>query len=651
MDQKGTEQQKDSEELDKPFQNALKIGDISIAVRAVEQLSVDQLALEQAFRDYSNAITDAVTTKKGAIKSTPIKQLKGNVAEAHLVESCNIDARSLKIPKEAFKARLAKPGDPFADVHLDTVKGGKSYQAKFYDTPAKTAEALSHLDNGFPKYTEGKVAPKDQIKGQKGIESYSGRKAVREADKRPMVAAAHRHTSQNVQDNVSHPEYPARGDGLTNREAEQMTMRAKRGETVEYRDADKKREQLLNISVKDAARSGFVSGCITSGIGELVTMCKKGKSYSRDDFAQAVVNVVVSGIDSGARATVTAAAERLLLINMRESLAVNGGVSLVRMQGAAIAANVLYDFGKMLFQFSLGRLDTDELIANTLSSALQTTGVAIGSAAGSSLASAIGLGATIGTPLGPLGIVLGSALGGLVMGLGVNLVVNSAQQEGLLRFQRDLDAFNQQVGQGASVYKYIDVIGELADYRFSLKHLVPCYGLFGTLAEYNARKKALKSLATDLQARKASVRQQEQAGMEAIERQYFAACRKLELEFNIERAQLAHKADEHVQDLHGQMRAYLTERRMIMNVQAEPQLAELMAQQEVLESVRLRRRDMVEVSQAIEELKVAAALISDPADRQAIRRALDLTIRGWMRAFDAPAVRARQFLQKASYGA
>lgn len=580
-----------------------------LSVQLATKFTLDHNMLNEAIIQYSKSITSAAFRNGGELKNTDVKQLKGFIAEAHHVQSYNIDAAAKRIPERVNRVRLTKYGAPSRDYEFygDNARGGG--QIKYRSTPKQTANDLSLLNRDLTqKYPEEKVAPSEQVQE---IKAFSQKKSGLTQDTRPEVSKAHQHTKENVKSIIHNEELGITGDPLSNSKSQSLTKNVKDGKEVKYVQASEKRTKQYLDASKDAVKIGFISGTITSTVGEIVSFCRSGRQLTQEEFAQGVTRILISGADGAARSVTLVTAQKMFA---------KGITSTLKSNVITTSAIVLYDFTKDLYQFCMGTKSGDELLSDTISNSLQTTGVVAGGALGSSIATAIGIGATIGTPLGPLGVVVGATIGGLIVGLGVDKIVSSAKQEGSNRLKEDLEQLNYLSGNNSSIYKYIDVLSEMHDYKFSFKHLVPCYGTLGALSEYSARKKALDNIHEQLRDQKTNLINDYNKGLRELEKSNKEACLELEKKFSEHRIHQLEDTKDYLQQLSDDVTGYFKSQAILVWTSSTNTIDEMNKIQYNRLSVNKNMSELVEVQNILYELTKTADLISDQDNRESLLR-------------------------------
>lgn len=581
----------------------------SLSVQFATKFTLDHNMLTEAILQYSKSITSAAFRNGGELKNTDVKQLRGFIAEAHHVQSYNIDAAAKRIPERINRVRLTKYGATSRDYEFygDNARGGG--QIKYRSTPKQTSNDLSQLNRDLTqKYPEQKVAPYEQIQE---IKAFSKKKSRLTRNTRPEVSEAHQHTKENVKSVIHNEELGITGDPLSNSQSQLLTKNVKGGKEVGYARASEKRTKQYLDASRDAVKIGFISGTITSSVSEIVSFCRSGRQLTQEEFTEGVIRILINGADSAARNVTLVTAQKMFA---------KGITSTLKSNVITTSAIVLYDFTKDLYQFCMGTKSGDELLSATISNSLQTTGVVAGGAIGSSIASAIGIGATIGTPLGPLGIVVGATIGGLIVGLGVDKIVSSAKKEGSNRLKEDLEQLNYLYSNNSSIFKYVDVVSEMHDYKFSFKHLIPCYGTLGALSEYSARKKALNNIQEQLRYQKINLINDYNKGLRELEKSHKAACLELEKKFFEHRIHQLDYTKDYLQQLSDDVSGYFKSQFILIWTSNTNTFDEMNKIRYNRLSVNKSISELVDLQNILSELRNTTDLISDQENKESIVR-------------------------------
>lgn len=439
--------------------------------------------LDNRIKDYPESMKRSVTRKDGHIKETNLGNEQGNTAEAHHEMTFNIDSAAQGRENRTYAERT-KYGDPNTDIRVTDGDNTKDYQLKYEKDPQANADSLSN-----PKYSGGdKVAPSDQIDDIK----------VTASNKTNTENKDYAHTSENTYDRISSEDGKVNSDPLTRDEAIELTEKARKGEKIEYKHADEKR----NIQFRNhLGKAALLGGAFSAGgalLGEIVNFVKNGCDLTEEEFIQGFCNVVGAGVD-GASKSALAVSLHYLGKNIGSSILSNPYI------GAGIAV-VTIDTLKSLYQFATGQINDIELIGEVSKNIISTTTTSVGAFAGSALASSISslvisnmtMSAASAAVFGTAAAVVGSVIGGLAFGLTTAWLIDSDSKSGIEIAKRDIEEAYEEFKKDQNLYKLVDKIGTQKDWEFSIKSLIPFGGVFAQVSEYCMRSQELKNISYNL---------------------------------------------------------------------------------------------------------------------------------------------------------
>lgn len=219
-------------------------------------------------------------------------------------------------------------------------------------------------------------------------------------------------------------------------------------------------------SILNEETNAFINGCVRESIKDLLYIAATGK-----DIEDSAYKVIRSGIES----TVNT------LVHNNKYNVFYPEINFIDTFTKPLIAPFVgsfYDYlnARINADIFLQRV-TETITKNTIS---QSTTYLL-----SYIGKAISQGTTIGSLLGPLGGILGGILAGYIS----TQIVNHAREEGIKRIEQDMKLLQNKMTY--NIYDYIDIFGSMSEYQFSFKHLIPCYGSIGVIAEYCTRKRIL----------------------------------------------------------------------------------------------------------------------------------------------------------------
>ena len=89
----------------------------------------------------------------------------------------------------------------------------------------------------------------------------------------------------------------------------------------------------------------------------------------------------------------------------------------------------------------------------------------------------------------------------IVIGIGANAIIGTANKDASQAFTECINEINTHIELNgcAKIFYFADKMESLSDFRLSFKNLLPCYNLISDLKEYNLHKKAIRSIAEQLE--------------------------------------------------------------------------------------------------------------------------------------------------------
>ncbi|WP_461629086.1 hypothetical protein [Labilibaculum euxinus] len=354
----------------------------------------------------------------------------------------------------------------------------------------------------------------------------------------------------------------------------------------------------------------------TNMIGSFVSETAKGvtslindKHSNEEIFSDIFRDIVISGLDYSLNHVIKDQIEHQFINNWEN------GIKDIFLDNIDFTLN----FSKSLFNYSLGKIDADELLSNTLSNVVVSTMSTLGAKAFTLVSNSVGFGASIGTALGPLGTIVGSVLGGLIGAT----IVSSAKEDGLERFKNQLDQLNTRHNNQPSIYKYLDVAGTMSEYNFSFKFLVPCYGTIGVLSEYRAKKQVLQKIKTTLQNPDFLTDSDYYNFMDEINNQFSASNRKIRKEMSASRVLYNARAEEYVGQLSEEVNQYVFSKTNSLNIVKNNFIDQVYQYQHVFNSIENRKSKLYDLQGTIEALKLEIEDLDRTANKEYYLRMIE----------------------------
>ena len=530
----------------------------SIANSNNEQYSIKRENLDGEIGNYETAIKDTVRRKDGELKNTNILNEQGNVAETHHEITYNIDSAAQGRDNQTY-AKRTKYGDPTTDIKVTDGNDTIDYQLKYEDNPNSNIDSLSN-----PKYSDGKkVAPADQVED---IRTKSSNKT--NTDNKDYT-----HTSENTYDRISSKDGKVNSDPLTRDESIELTDKARKGEKIEYKHAEEKR----NIQFRNQlGKAALVGGAFAAGgalFGEIMKFIENGGNLTEEEFIQGFLNVAGAGVD-GASKSALAVSLHYLGKNIGSSVLSNPYV------GAGVAV-VAIDTLKSLYRFASGKIDSIELVGEVSKNITETTMTSLGAAAGSYLAGSITslvtanmtMSAAAAATFGTISTIVGSVLGGLAFGLATSWIITSDSKAGIEIAKRDIENAYAEFKKDKNLYRLVDNIGTQRDWEFSLRNMIPIIGgVFSQISEYGMRRDELKYISASLDKEYGLIDEEERKAIDKIRE------RAAIIENNMKEAfytDISHMFQNDVIELHNDLMKSLNAKRNIFALKEKKYFNEL----------------------------------------------------------------------------
>lgn len=472
--------------------------------------------LNAALEQYSKSIQETALNKKNM--NAPNR--RGFLFENHHVNSHNIETQKSRNPLGAFTDRDAKlmehhpnPIDETTDIR--TKDGSYEAQLKAYKTGKDSAKAISK-----PKYDgKEKIVPSDQVED---VKKTAKRESLRNKDSRPDVSKSYEDTAENVTDSTG------KSKPVSSEELKDIDRRSSKGEVVKYADEAKVRKEFERNEIKNDIMTGYTSAAIGEGISILLKIKNGEDVLTEDQFLESFGGIIRKGTENSIKHYFSRkAAEKIFTKDLVGGILKRGNI-------ATFAVSTTYDIGQVLYKYAIGQLDEGELVQKSGELLHSSTAIFIGSSLGETVGGSLGvsagkaIGGAIGTALGPIGILIGSIVGGYIFGKTSGIIIGSASKEGIQNFEADYISYMDNL-QSGNIYKAVDIIGSMDTYEPNLKHLIPGYGFFSQISEYNARKNELNKINAKLSSALCDAKSG--VWLNALKEQYNDKC--LEIENNL----------------------------------------------------------------------------------------------------------------------
>lgn len=342
-------------------------------------------------------------------------------------------------------------------------------------------------------------------------------------------------------------------------------------------------------NVTEIIKANIIGGFVSETVQDVTTLIND-KHSDKEVFSDIFRDIVISGLDYGLRHAVRDQIEYQFVNDW------GSGIKDILFDNIDFTLN----FSKSLFNYSLGKIDADELLSNSLSNVVVSAMSKLGAKAFTLVSNSIGFGASVGTALGPLGTIAGSLLGGLIGGS----IVSSAKQDGLERFKNQLHQLNSKYNNHPSIYKYLDVAGSMSEYCFSLKFLIPCYGTIGVLSEYRAKKQVLQKIKATLQNPDFLTDSDIQNYMNEINNQFITSNRRIRKEMSASRILYQTKAEEYIGQLSEEVNQYVFAKTNSLNILKNNFIDQVYQYQYVFKATEKRKSELYDLQGTIEALKL-----------------------------------------------
>lgn len=402
----------------------------------------------------SDAIFDKILSTN---QSTAVKG--GFAAEQYLAETFNLDAVIKNDGARAYTDNYSEWYDhSFNEIPLkkndipDVIvsRDGKvttTVQSKFYDTAENTAQQMSQMKDGQPKYKDitTLLGPKDQIDGKMifdpfenteisttTIKEHANAKAEALSLKpcNDVEVNAYRQTAQKASAKIQDGKVSS--GTLTTEEDLQLGGGDKHkilGERTKAQNSSTV-AQMRNAAIGAAAMSAVISGAVNTF--QCIQLVKKGRISFQEATYKIISETVSSAADSAVKASANVGIQSMMVRYGSEKaiievLTKQGLKSVIRTNALTIGVISTVDAVKDLIRLGAGQISKSEFYERQGKNFLTTSAGVIGGSAGAAgvtaIASSLGVGAT-GLAL-PIATAIGGIAGGLIAGLAMDLAIRN----------------------------------------------------------------------------------------------------------------------------------------------------------------------------------------------------------------------------------
>ena len=404
----------------------------------------------------------------------------GFMAEEYHAETFNLDAVYKGDDSRAYTDRynewkhLKHNGDylkknDVADVII--VKDNnitKSAQLKYYDSAERTAEQMSQVKDGAPKYEtmDQLIGPEDQINHQyKDISGKSESVATTTISEHaeakanalhaqggdPTKESAYRQTAQKATDKLSNDQ--SSSSALSKSDADRLGSgdRTKLQKIESDYQTKSTFKQMGNAAVSAGVGATIVSGSVNTL--RCIQKVRNGEMTADEATIEIVKETVAAAADSAVKASANAGVQSLMIRYGSEEaalqvLAKRGLDTMLKSSLITAAVTSGVDMVKDLVRLGAGEISTQEFYDRQGKGILQTSagaaGGAVGVSAASTVASALGASRT----LASIAEVIGGFSGGLIAGLAMQMAI----ENGVEKPYRDLLRNTQNFQETASEF-------------------------------------------------------------------------------------------------------------------------------------------------------------------------------------------------------
>ena len=505
-----------------------KLGDIERTIHGSNSAvaGYQTMSLQEAINNYAKAMNEAAIAKSTGlpVKTSSVKW-KGFALEEYHKQTLKINALAKGVP----------------DWKIGVYTKGKVADGSTLSGIDKRVD-LSVYEKKYP-WSSPKVIKEVQIKDHDNPKLNLLDKMNKQYKDMELIFAKGQGEQSEVV--VTIGDKVVESEGLTPQESKELADAMKSQNTPEYVKGAEKQTELNKVKLRQAVTVGTATGAILTTIKEIVCIIKERDCLSEDQWIKTIQHILCGATEGGIRGGAIAGSVQLVSKELGKEISEN---SLGAVPAMALA-NASVDVAKDLYRlFVTQTIDADDLLCNSVNNVFTSFAGFTGSWLGGqviapaimsslSIQGCAEVGASIGSLLGPVGTIIGATVGGFVIGCVASLIVGTANKDAQKAFNvciEDIKARTQLSGVD-QMYYFADAMSEISEFRLSFKNLLPCYNLISDLKEYNFRKKAIKSVRTQLESNLVAMDEKKRAALEDIEQQHLQRLAMLDSIFEDQR--------------------------------------------------------------------------------------------------------------------
>lgn len=522
--------------------------------------------LNEALDQYSELIKQSISTDAGVITKQSLAIQQGFAAEAHHTGSYNIEAAGKGANNHRATMDVGRRNDPVTDVRINTPDGSKDYQLKFYKDAESSAKAINHGDY----QNVGKVIPEEQLTDAIDV---ANKEAARNTEIRPEVSENYKKTAETLDDSIHSDDRPdikskplkRRGKGSS----EELVNETKKGEGPEYAEKDRVRAEFNRMQYANAAKAGAICGASLTAASELISILRSDEPLTMEQCQEAAERIVLSALKGAGNAVLVTGIQHLgqsLIDSATHTALKSAGSHIVKGNVASAAANIVVSLGQNIYQFSRGDIDSLEFGGSMINTTVSVVGGSLAYSAGAAsatflgqwVASEIASTTLLGTTLGALGPIALGTVFSIGFSFAMSAYVGHFAGAGKKLAMEDLQGAMAQLNNGSiNLSQYVGLVGTMSDFKFEWKDMLPFSGSISVFAEYRTRKSQLMAVQANLQARIASLPEEEARAMYQLKASYQQKLSMIEDDYERQRKEITRQAGERYQMLSKDLSAHL----------------------------------------------------------------------------------------------
>ncbi len=431
--------------------------------RAFEQASALNPVFPAAAREQMAQMVETIARSQQQIsdiistnQSVPIKA--GFAAETAHAEIFNLDAALNNDNSRAITDRDPEwynhewNGSPLGknDIpDIAIVEDGKvitTAQSKYNNTPENTAQQMSQVHDGSPKY-EGVdilLGPSDQVDPKGDIVSIKEHaeakaEALNNAQGDPSEIKAYEQTAEKNSDVITNGKSSSKP--LSKKDAEQIAA----GDNTKLKEIENSYQtrSTLQQMGKAAAGAAALSAVISGSINTVryIQQAREGKISIEDATYKIVGETVAAAADSAVKAASTTGLNSLMIRYgsrelAKEVFAKQGLKAMLRGNAMTVGVVCAIDAVKDLVRLGMGDITKEQFYERQGKGILMTSAGVVGGSMGA--AGAAGMAVALGASAGSTAITVASLIGGLSGGMIAGLAMTLAIENGIEKPYRDL---------------------------------------------------------------------------------------------------------------------------------------------------------------------------------------------------------------------